>query len=116
MVYLCDESAGLTPAIYLRWYDILVADIAPGLMPDITFLLDLPYEKAQERRDSRTEGRLDRNEAKGEAFHRSVFERYRAFAKTDPRLVVVDALLPEVKLTEAMAHIVKTHEEETGNA
>ncbi len=92
-VYMRNDTAGVPPSIIEQAYDILVADVAPRLRPDMTFLLDLPYDVALARRTSRPveTGKLDRNEAKGDAFHMSVFGAYRALAGTAPRFVLVDA-------------------------
>lgn len=99
-VYLSDPDQGITPHVYKQLYDILVRDIAPGLLPDITFLLDIDFETAMQRRASRPAGvdgapaggQLDRNEGKGELFHRGVLLRYREHAVSgDARFVVIDA-------------------------
>lgn len=58
-----------------------------GLWPDLTVLLDVPFELAAQRQV----GTLDRLEAAGEDFHRRVVEGFRALAAAEPdRWVVVD--------------------------
>ena len=65
-----------------------------GLVPDLTVLLDLPWEIARARLDgART--RYDRLEAEAGEFHTRVREHYLALAAAEPeRFVVVDATLP----------------------
>lgn len=65
-----------------------------GLMPDLTVLLDLPWEVARRRLDgART--RYDRLEAEAGEFHARVREAYLALAEAEPdRFVVVDATQP----------------------
>jgi dTMP kinase len=58
-----------------------------GLLPDVTILLDVPTEVAQQR----LTGRADRFEAEDGAFHRRVIEGYRTLAASDPQgWVVID--------------------------
>jgi dTMP kinase len=65
-----------------------------GLMPDLTVLLDLPWEVARRRLDgART--RYDRLEAEAGEFHARVREAYLELAEAEPaRFAVVDATLP----------------------
>lgn len=67
---------------------------AEGLAPDLTVLLDLPWEVARLRLDgART--RYDRLEAEAGEFHARVREAYLGLAEAEPeRFVVVDATLP----------------------
>lgn len=114
-VYLSDVAQGLTADIYHLLYDVLVRDIAPDLLPHITFLLDIDYETALQRREARPSGvdgapaaagQLDRNEGKGEAFHRGVLARYKEQALANrARFITVDATRPaEDVLAELLAH------------
>lgn len=103
-VYLSDAAQGLTAPIYNLLYDVLVRDIAPDLLPHITFLLDIDYETALQRREARpggvdgapaAAGQLDRNEGKGEAFHRGVLARYKEQALANStRFITIDATRP----------------------
>ena len=65
-----------------------------GLAPDLTVLLDLPWEVARARLDgART--RYDRLEAEAGEFHERVRRAYLDLAAAEPeRFVVVDATLP----------------------
>lgn len=69
--------------------------IATGnLVPDITFLLDLPAEVGLNRAKSRNEeeGHEDRFENERIEFHEKVREGYLAVAKAEPdRVIVIDA-------------------------
>ena len=62
-----------------------------GLVPDITFLLDIDPEVAFKRKGGRDSG--DRIEAKSLEYHNLVREGYKKIA-TDSRFVVLDATLP----------------------
>jgi dTMP kinase len=62
-----------------------------GLVPDLTFLLDIPAEEGLSRRRSVSD-RWDRFEMDDIAFHRRVREGYLELARLEPeRFVVVDA-------------------------
>lgn len=69
-----------------------------GLMPALTFLLDLPVEEGLSRIRPKSLDRLDRE---GEAFHRRVREGYLEMARLDPgRWVTLNAALPADGLAE----------------
>ncbi|MBQ8468279.1 MAG: dTMP kinase [Clostridia bacterium] len=64
-----------------------------GAVPDVTFLLDLPYEEGMNRK-SKDEAlkNLDRIEQKDKQYHDSVRNGYLTIAKDNPnRVVVIDA-------------------------
>jgi dTMP kinase len=62
-----------------------------GLIPDIAFVLDVPYEVAQQRLQS-SRAKLDRMESKGEEFHRKVREGFLSFARLYPKqYTLIDA-------------------------
>ncbi|APV44326.1 dTMP kinase [Dehalogenimonas formicexedens] len=66
---------------------------AQGLMPEITFFLDLPVDEGARRKFGT---KADRFERESTDFHRRVRDGYRALAATEPsRCVVIDALLPK---------------------
>ncbi len=61
-----------------------------GLMPDVTFLLDLPVEMGLARAGKR--GAADRLEQESVAFHQRVRDGFLALAQSEPnRIAVVDA-------------------------
>ncbi|NLW13954.1 MAG: dTMP kinase [Trueperella sp.] len=63
-----------------------------GLLPDITFLLDVSAEVSAERAVARTGGKLDRLERAGADFHDAVREQYRLLAEREPdRFYILDA-------------------------
>lgn len=99
LVFVRDEKAGVTLPVLRRLYKNLAGD----LRLDLTFLLDLPFDEAVKRRTARQTGRVDRNEDKGEPFHRWVFDELRR----TPSLVHVDALKPVEAITAEMARIAK---------
>ena len=63
-----------------------------GLLPDITFLLDVSACVSAERAAARTGGKLDRLERAGAEFHEAVREQYRLLAEREPeRFHILDA-------------------------
>lgn len=77
-----------------------------NLVPDVTFLLDLPAEVGLRRTRQRSE-RWDRFEADDEAFHKRVRAGYLDLARQEPkRYVVVDATRPEGDVAaEVVRHV-----------
>ena len=66
---------------------------ARRVMPQVTFLLDLPAEEGIRRKKNQAE--LDRMELESIEFHKKVAEGYRTLADRDPeRIVKIDASLP----------------------
>lgn len=64
-----------------------------GIMPDMTFLMDLDAEKGITRKKNQAE--LDRMENETLEFHRKVVEGYRLLAENNQdRIVKIDATLP----------------------
>lgn len=64
-----------------------------GIMPDITFLLDLDAEEGIKRKKKQAE--LDRMEQQDVTFHQKVVEGYREIARRNPeRIVKLDGTLP----------------------
>lgn len=60
-------------------------EIDNGIVPDITFLIDLPCEEALIRKHKK-----DRFESEDIAFHRMVRKGYLSLAKEDKRIKVID--------------------------
>jgi dTMP kinase len=60
-----------------------------GLRPDLTIVLDVPFELG-ERRRAKAGRRSDRIERAGRAFHERVSEAYRLLAETEPGVERVD--------------------------
>ena len=61
-----------------------------GLLPDLGFVLDLPYEIALERLGAR--GAPDRMEGKGKEYHKRVRQGFLELAALDPeRYLLLDA-------------------------
>jgi dTMP kinase len=76
-----------------------------GLWPDLTIVLDVPFEDACRRQT----GDLDRFEAAGEGFHRRVIDGFRTLARDDPdRWVVVDGTCPPDDVAGAIWSAVTT--------
>jgi dTMP kinase len=71
-----------------------------GLLPDVTFLLQLDPAAA----GARMPAERDRLESEDRAFHARAAEGYRELARRFPeRIVVVDAALPPRKIAESIA-------------
>jgi dTMP kinase len=68
-----------------------------GLHPDLTLILDLPFEASAARQAAAGKA-LDRLESEPEEFHRRVAARYRA--ENGPGIVHLDATLSPVLLAE----------------
>lgn len=63
-----------------------------GLMPDRTFILDLPEEIAAKRAEARDRGDSDRIGGRDSDYHRIVMENFRQFATSEPqRVKLIDA-------------------------
>lgn len=96
---ICDRYADSTLAYqgYGRGLDVgtlerLNAIATGGLMPDRTFLLDLPVTDGLDRKRRETDGDLNRLDNAGRAFHERVRQGYHALAAADPqRWRVIDA-------------------------
>lgn len=97
VVVICDRYADSTLAYqgYGRGLDVetlrTLNEIATnGLVPDITFLLDLPASEGLQRRHK--EGNANRLDNAGDAFHERVHNGYHALADADlQRWRVIDA-------------------------
>ena len=76
-----------------------------SVMPDLSIILDIPYETALERRGCRAEP--DRMEKKGEAYHRRVREGFLQLAQSDSRCVVVDARPPIDEIETKIRKIIR---------
>ena len=73
------------PLSFLKQINAFAAE---RCMPDCTLFLDIPPARAFERKHGRDEN--DRIETAGEAFHRRVYEGYRALLAEYPQMIAVD--------------------------
>jgi dTMP kinase len=70
-----------------------------GIMPDMTFHLDLPAEVGIARKKNQAE--LDRMELQTIEFHQKVAQGYRELAKRNPeRIITIDATLPKEEICD----------------
>jgi len=100
LVYQC--YAGGVPIEMLK--SISAASVGETL-PDLSIVLDIPYEIAVER--IRHRSTPDRMERKGEEYHRLVREGFLKYAAEEPqRYVVVDAAPPPDEVANAIWKIV----------
>ncbi|NNU14912.1 dTMP kinase [Parvularcula sp. ZS-1/3] len=90
---LCDRFSDSTIAYQVGVDEAFLRALQTAVvprMPDLTLLFDLPVEVGLARAEAR--GAADRFEAKGEAYHRTVRERFIAIAAEEPeRVVIIDA-------------------------
>jgi dTMP kinase len=101
-VVLCDRFADSTLAYqgYGRGLDLdtlrlLAAFATGGLVPDLTFCLDLPVLEGLRRKRGCDEVEWNRMEREQQEFHQRVRQGYLALAADDPhRWSVLDALRP----------------------
>lgn len=84
-----------------------------GIMPDLTFLLDLDAEAGIARKKNQAE--LDRMESETIEFHRSVVKGYRSLARLAPdRIVKIDATLPKDDIHAIIAECIEKRLDEKG--
>jgi dTMP kinase len=77
-----------------------------GLLPDLTFVLDLPVDVALSRRT----GPADRVESRDLAYHTRVRDGFLAEARRHPDIIqVVDAAQPIQKVHEQIRHVLAAH-------
>ncbi|MEO5867962.1 MAG: dTMP kinase [Sphingomonas sp.] len=63
-----------------------------GMLPDRTFVLDVPLDEGRQRAEGRDGAAADRFAARGEAFHADVAAAFRRFAAAEPdRFRLIDA-------------------------
>lgn len=93
--------------------DIMVAHRigSQGLMPDRTFLLELPLDIAEARAAQRDAGTTDRFGARGRSFHERVAKAFHSYAQSEPeRFRIVDAsAVPEevnLKIIAALSDLI----------
>lgn len=78
-----------------------------GTVPDLTFLLDIPYEEWMKRKakDENLKD-LDRMESKGKDYHDRVRKGYLEMAKAEPvRFVVINAMQTPDEIANEIAQI-----------
>jgi dTMP kinase len=74
-----------------------------GLLPDRTFVLELPVDEGRARAASRDGAAADRFAARGDAFHADVAAAFRRFAAQEPqRFRLIDARQPVATITAAI--------------
>jgi dTMP kinase len=84
--------------------------VTGGLVPDITFLFDLPVDEGQRRRrqGEKNGAQWDRLDAETTTFHELVRQGYLDIAAAEPeRWIVLDATLPQDDLEQQIWELVK---------
>ena len=64
-------------------------EASQGIMPDLTFLIDIDAERGLEKLNTTEFGKRDRIEAKGLEYHKRVNEGYRKIARENPGRIKV---------------------------
>ena len=77
-----------------------------GLVPDLTFFLDIPVEEI-ERRMRRSRTSKDRMESNGKGFYERARQGYHDIAKREPRFRILDGLQPVDVIQEMIWKIVE---------
>lgn len=110
---LCDRYTDSTLAYqgYGRGLDLvflqrLCDEATSGILPDLTFLLDIPAEVAHQRMQERAY-HLDRIEGEDSKFHERVRQGYLELAKT-PRHRVLVGTLPREQILDAAWNCIST--------
>ena len=105
-IVLCDRFTDSTLAyqgygrgLPLDQLALLCAAAADGVTPDLTLLVDLPFEVAARRMRERG-GDTDRIEAESTAFHERVRQGFLAIAASRPSIHVLDGTQPEGALLD----------------
>jgi len=74
-----------------------------NLLPDRTFILDLPDEVATKRADARDRGDSDRIGGRNSEYHRAVMTNFRSFAEDEPeRFRLIDATASSEAITDQL--------------
>ena len=74
-----------------------------GLLPDRTFVLEVPVEQGRARAEGRDGAAADRFAARGDDFHRAVAAAFRTHAEYEPdRVRLIDASASADAVTEAL--------------
>jgi dTMP kinase len=74
-----------------------------GLLPDRTFILEVPHDEGAARATGRDGAAADRFAARGEGFHRDVAAAFRRFAADEPeRIRLIDATGTPDAVTERL--------------
>jgi dTMP kinase len=111
-IVLCDRFTDSTLAYqgYGRGVDLALLErlceaAVDGVMPDLTFVLDLPVRLSRARIGNRGKN-ADRIEAQDDAFHERVRDGFLRLASTSQRYRVLDGTkAPEVLVEEAMVAV-----------
>jgi len=98
MIVICDRFYDSTTA-YQGWGRGLLKEAitvihqlaTSGLVPDVTFFLDLPLSEV-EKRMQRSKSGKDRMESNGHGFYEKVREGYLQLARKEKRFVIIDAM------------------------
>lgn len=76
-----------------------------GLVPDLTFLIDIPVEEIYRRRKEKY-GDLDRMENSGVEFYKRVKHGYLEIAKSSDRFIIIDGMKKIDEISEQIWYIV----------
>jgi dTMP kinase len=113
MIVICDRYYDSTTAYqgYGRGISLDVIEAinkyaTNGLVPDLTFFLDIPIKEI-EKRMSAAKNNKDRMESSGIEFYERVREGYLKIAKTESRYFILNGLEPIDEIHEKIWQIVE---------
>ncbi|CUT01312.1 dTMP kinase [Candidatus Kryptobacter tengchongensis] len=111
-IVICDRFYDSTLAYqgYGRGIEIekikIINELASsGLVPDLTFLIDIPVEEIYRRRKEKY-GDLDRMENSGLEFYKRVKHGYLEIAKSSDRFIIIDGMKKIDEISEQIWYIV----------
>lgn len=103
---------GLGRGLGLDRVKALNAFATGGLKPDLTILVDVPFELGTQRRAATREAD-DRIESAGSGFHQRVSEAYRLLAEQEDRMVVVDGTAAQAEVAQNVKKLLSERFPET---
>lgn len=81
-----------------------------GALPDLTFIIDISVEVADERKNKKNNSELDRMEVSGNPFFQKVRNGYLELAKHESRFRVIDGTLPPGEIHKIILKEIKSLE------
>lgn len=114
-VYASLAYQGYGNQLPLEWIGHINRLALSQVMPDRTYLIDVPLEVARERLAQREGTREDRIERRGEAYHRRVRQGFLQLASEDKRICLIDGnQSPDVVTSVILCDLKNWVKEQTG--
>ena len=113
-IVICDRYADSTIAYQMYGHGLPLQQVSyiaslsmDGVIPDLTFLMDMPTEEAQKRRATMGANRMDTFDV---AFYDRVRKGYLSIASDDPSWRIVNAMQDEDRIAEYIMQCITAHE------